>query len=194
MNRITGLLGVLCGMIAVALFVAGSNANQKEPEKGTLVSIDGLQSRTPPDWVEEKPTSNLRFKQFRLPGAEQDKDKAELIIFFFGAGQGGTAEENIKRWKGFFTPPEGKKIDDVAKVKKMKTTSGVEVTYLDVNGTYLQKFPPNDPNAKVTRRPNYRMLGVVFESKKGPYFIRLVGPSDTVAHHQEGFDKWLKGF
>jgi hypothetical protein len=188
MNRIWGLIVILGGMLAAPLCAGVASDGQ-----GVVVSIDGLQSRTPADWVEEKPTSNLRFKQFRLPPAGNDKDKAELIIFFFGPGQGGSAEENIKRWKGFFAPPAGKKIDEVAKVESMKVSS-VDVTYLDVHGTYLQKFPPNDPNAKVTRRPNYRMLGVVFESKMGPYFIRLVGPADTVAHYRKGFDEWLKAF
>jgi hypothetical protein len=70
----------------------------------------------------------------------------------------------------------------------------VPVTYLDVNGTYLSKFPPFDPNAQVTPRPNWRMIGVIFESEKGPYFIRLIGPADTVAYHKKGFDEWLRGF
>src|SRR5207248_764687 len=122
-----------------------------------------------------------------------DKDEAEVVIFYFGEGGGGPVDDNIKRWKGMFVPPEGKKIDDVAKVQKLKV-GDVPVTYLDIHGTYSFQSPPSDPNAKTTRRFNYRMLAVVFESKKGPYFIRMVGPADTVAHYKKGFDEWLKGF
>jgi hypothetical protein len=123
---------------------------------------------------------------------EGDKNDAEFVIFSFGPGQGGSAAENVKRWKGFFIPPDGKSIDDVSKVTKMKV-GDVDVTYLDVQGTYKYKERPFDPNAKEELRPDYRMLGVVFEGKK-TYFFRLVGPAKTITHHKKGFEDWLKGF
>jgi hypothetical protein len=128
-----------------------------------------------------------------LPSAKDEKASAELIIFYFGPGGGGSAEENIKRWKGMIAPPQGKKIDDVAKVDKFKV-GDVKVTYLDVEGTYLAKERPFDPNSKVERKPDYRMLGVVFESPKGPYFMRVTGPAKTVAEQKKAFDEWLKNF
>jgi hypothetical protein len=92
---------------------------QTEKGKGTLVKLDGLESRTPPGWYEEKPNNRMRLYQFRLSPVGDDKDNAEVVIFYFGEGQGGSAEENIKRWKGLFTPPQGKRMADVAKVQKM---------------------------------------------------------------------------
>jgi hypothetical protein len=176
-----------------ALFLACSASTALAQGQGTMVTLDGLQSRTPATWAEEQPTTRMRVRQFRLEPIGDDKDKAEVIIFFFGPGQGGSAEDNIKRWKGMFKAPEGKKPDDVAKVESMKVGK-VPVTYLDINGTYLSKFPPFDPNAQITPFPNYRMIGIVFESEKGPYFIRLIGPANTVANYKKGFDEWLKGF
>ncbi len=182
------------GVVAIGFWSVSPSAGQaKQKEQGPLVKIDGLESRAPADWQEEKPTNSTRLKQFRLSPIGDDKDNAEVVIFYFGVGQGGSAEENVKRWKGFFVPPEGKKIEDVAKVQKMKV-GDVPVTYLDIHGTYSSRFPPFDPRAKTALHPNYRMLGVVFESKKGPYFIRMVGPADTVAQYKKGFDEWLKGF
>ncbi|MCS7047223.1 MAG: hypothetical protein NZO58_12770, partial [Gemmataceae bacterium] len=69
-----------------------------------------------------------------------------------------------------------------------------DVTYLDVQGTFLSRFPPFDPNAKITRKPNYRQLGVVFASEKGPYFITLKGPAKTIEGAKKDFDNWLKAF
>jgi hypothetical protein len=185
------------GVVALSFGSVDTGAGQeKQKEKGKhgiLVALDGLESRAPADWQEEPPTNRTRIKQFRLSPIGDDKDNAEVVIFYFGEGQGGSAADNINRWKGFFVPPEGKKIDDVAKVQKLKV-GDVAVTYLDIYGTYSFKFPPFSPSAKTTLRPNYRMLGVVFESKKGPYFIRMVGPADTVAQYKKGFDEWLKGF
>lgn len=169
------------------------NAAGAADKKGTEVSLDSLQSRTPADWKEEAASNKMRAYQFSLPHAKGDDSDAELVIFYFGPGGGGSAADNVKRWKGMFTPPEGKTIDDVAKVEKLKV-AGADVTYLDVHGTYRFKFPPFAPNAKEQLKPNYELLGVVFESPKGPYFIRLVGPVKTVEEHKKGFEEWVKGF
>ena len=170
--------------------VASSHAGEG---KGNEVTLDGLKSRAPAAWKMQPPSNKLRAYQFQVPRAEGDKADAELVVFYFGAGSGGTAEENVKRWKTMFQPPEGKKIDDVSKVEKFKV-GDVPVTYLDIHGTYLYKNPPFDPNAKVVRKADYRRLGVIFESKNGPYFITLTGPAKTLAQHKKGFDEWVKGF
>ncbi len=92
-----------------------------------------------------------------------------------------------------FTTADGKKKDEMGKVDTMKI-GGVKVTYLDIQGTYLSKVPPFSPNAKTVAKPDQRMLGIVFEGKEGPYFIRVVGPSQTVERHKKAFDEWLKNF
>jgi hypothetical protein len=167
--------------------------DKKEEKKGTVVEIDGLKSAVPADWKHEEVSSQFRVYHFRIPHAADDKTDAELIIFFFGPGGGGPADANVKRWKGMFIPPEGKKIDDVAKVETFKV-GDVKVTYLDVEGTYKFKERPFDPSAKEELRTDYRLLGVVFESPKGPYFFRLVGPAKTVTQHKKAFEDWVGGF
>ncbi len=174
----------------LALWVSGTNAGGKGDGE---VTLDSLKSKVPAAWKSQKPSNKFRAYQFQVPKADGDKKDAELVIFYFGEGSGGNVEDNLKRWKGQFQAPEGKTIDDVSTVKKMKV-GNVELTYLDIHGTYLYKFPPFDPNAKVTRLPEYRRLGVFWASEKGPYFITLTGPAKTVAQNQKGFDDWLKNF
>lgn len=191
-----GALKSLLLASGIILSLAGPHNSlfgQDESKEKQVVTLDGLHSRTPADWIEEKPSSRFRIKQFRLPAIGDDKDNAEMVIFSFGPGGGGSPRDNINRWKGLFVPPEGKKIDEVAKVEESKV-SDVAVTYLDIHGTYLFKDRPFDPKSTTSRRPNYRMFGVIFESKNGPYFMRLVGPAETVAHYKKGFDDWLKSF
>src|SRR5262245_49154437 len=148
-------------------------------DKGVEVTLDNLKSRVPATWKAQKPSNKFRAYQFAVPMAKGDKKDAELVIFYFGPGSGGTVTDNIKRWKGQFQAPEGKDIDDVAKVEKKKIGK-VDVTYLDISGTYLFKFPPFDPNAKTQKLSDYRRLGVYFDSENGPYFITLTGPAKTV--------------
>ena len=167
--------------------------NKKEEKKGSVVEIDGLKSAVPTDWKQEEVSSKFRTHHFRIPHVADDKTDAEMVIFFFGSGSGGSADANVKRWKGMFIPPEGKQIDDVAKVDSFKV-GNVNVTYLDVEGTYKFKERPFDPAAKEELRPDHRLLGVVFDSPNGPYFFRLVGPAKTVTHNKKTFEDWVKGF
>jgi hypothetical protein len=167
--------------------------DKKEEKKGSVVEIDGLMSAVPAEWKQEEATNKFRTHHFRIPHVADDKTDAEMVIFFFGSGSGGSADANVKRWKGMFVPPEGKQIDDVAKVDSFKV-GNVNVTYLDVEGTYKFKERPFDPAAKEELRPDHRMLGVVFESPNGPYFFRLVGPAKTVTHNKKAFEDWVKEF
>lgn len=182
----------LCGfLLGVAFLVCcGVGGSPLHGQGGDVVKIDYLESKPPAEWKEEPVTSKLRHKQFRLPKVKGDTDDAEIIIF---RGISGTADQNLKRWKDMFIPPEGKKIDDVAKVTQMKL-GALDAYYLDVAGTYKFKERPFDPQSKEVRRANQRMVAVQVEGKTAPYQIRFVGPAKTVEHYKKGFDDWLKGF
>src|SRR5207302_9555532 len=103
----------------------------------------------------------------------------------------GAALDNGKRSTDLALSPEAKPLDHVATARTMKAGEA-DFTALDTRGTYKERARPFDPNSETTPRLNYRMRAVVFGSAKGPYFIRLVGPADTVAHYQKGFEAWLK--
>jgi hypothetical protein len=189
MQRIMGF--VVLAFVALACNSAGeSTAADDKQTKGATITLDNLKSQAPADWKKEEPSNRMRYVQFRLAKKGDDKEDAELIIF---KGLGGSARDNVKRWKDQFQPPEGKTIDDVAKVEEMKI-GGHPATYLDVHGTYLFKFPPFDPNAKTVRKPHYRMLAVHFEGPDNNYHIKLTGPAHTVEAYKKGFDDWLKNF
>ncbi|HEY7329441.1 MAG TPA: hypothetical protein VH592_17515 [Gemmataceae bacterium] len=192
MRRLLGFL--MLAFLAAACSPSANESNaadgDKDKGKGVVVDLDGLKSTAPGDWKEEAPSNRMRFMQFRLPKKGDEKHDAELIIF---RNISGTAKENVKRWKDQFTAPEGKTIDDVAKVEEMKV-SGAELTYLDVSGTYTFKTRPFDPGDKGEKRPNYRMLAVQFDAPKNVYHIKLTGPAKTVETYKKGFDEWVKNF
>jgi hypothetical protein len=191
--RRAGWLLLAAGIVVLGFWSAEPGVGQeKQKDKGTLVKLDGLESRTPADWYEEKSDNPMRLKQFRLSPIGNDRGNVEVVISSFGEAKRGSAEDIIKRWKGLFVPPEGKTIEDVSVVQKFKV-SGVPVTYLDTHGSY-SVFPRSDPRAKNAIRPNFRLLGAVFESKKGPYLIHMLGPANTVAYDKKDFDEFLKGF
>jgi hypothetical protein len=156
----------------------------------TPVNLGGLNSSAPSTWKSEI-NYGPRAYHFAVPKFEGDPRDAEIIITKFGAKGAGTREQNIARWKGMFVPPEGKQINDVAKVSEFKVGSA-EVTYLDVQGTYRHKESPMATTEDL--RPDSRMIAVVFQTSQGPYYIRFVGPAKTVTAHKQTFDDWLKAF
>jgi predicted RecA/RadA family phage recombinase len=173
----------------VTLAYLGLAAAARAADTGEVVVIDGLKSAAPASWKKGQPTNQMQHAVFTLPKANGDKEDAALTVFFFGPGGGGGVDANIKRWQGMFKAPAAEN----AKTEKTKV-GDVKVTTLDVSGTYLFKARPFDPNAKVEEKPDFRMIGVIFESTNGPYFMRLVGPAKTVESHKKGFDEWLKNF
>lgn len=153
---------------------------------GEVVEIDGLKSKAPDSWRKGAPATPVQYANFSIPKVEGDPEDAAMIIYYF-QGQGGTADANIKRWKDMFKAPAGEK----AKVEKFKV-GDVEVTTVDVSGTYLFRSTPMNPN--VTEKPDFRMIGGIFASKKGPYYFRFVGPAKTIEKHKAEFDEWVKNF
>jgi hypothetical protein len=161
---------------------------------GEVVELGALKSKAPTEWKKQMPSNKLRTAQFVVPKVEGDKEDAELVVFFFGKGGGGSNEDNIKRWKGQFIAPEGKTIDEATKVDKFKVGKVADIVYVDMQGTYKYKNPPFDPNAKEVRKENFRRIGVIMDSDDGPFFITLTGPAKTMAKHKDAFDGWIKAF
>jgi hypothetical protein len=160
------------------------------PRRGTMVEIDGLRARTPTSWFEVTPVNAPRIAQFRLPGRRED---AELALFYFGRGYGGDAQTNIARWQAQFEPPLGQSIQEATEIRKYRDR-GMSLVVVSLRGTYLHREQPRDLASKPQRRPDYRMIAVIIESRHGPHFLRLVGPAPTVARHEQAFFRWLRSF
>jgi hypothetical protein len=185
---------LLLAFTFTAAIAAGTRATADD-KKGTTVEWAGLKSTTPDTWKEETPSSNLRKAQFKLPKAEGDAEDAELAVFALPGG--GEVQVNLARQEKKFEIPAGKKPEEAIKTEKTKVGTN-EAMYQDIQGTLLKKFPPFDPNAKITKVADYRQLYVVFEAKSGDttvlYSMTLLGPAKTVEKHKKAFDEWVKNF
>lgn len=138
-----------------------------------------LTFKAPEGWVSEQPTSSMRVLQYKLPG---DAGDANLVVFFFGQGQGGPVQDNFDRWIG-----QMQQTRDKAKTENL-TVNGMPVTLLDVSGT----FSGDMMSGSQSPQPNSRMRAGVIESPKGNYFIKLVGPEKTVTRWDDAFLAFIK--
>jgi hypothetical protein len=126
----------------------------------------------------------MRAAQFVLPKAAGDTEDASLVLYYFGQGQGGSVQANLDRWVGQMQQPDGSSSKDKAKTETMKA-NGLNVTLLDVAGTYTAEMTPGAGDRQ--NKSNYRMRAAVIETPRGPYFIKLTGPTKTIAQWDSSF-------
>ena len=105
-------------------------------------------------------------------------------MYYFGVGQGGSVEANLKRWAGQFEQPDGKDSEKVAKREKLQI-AGLPVTMMSLSGIYLASAGPMSPIKE--RKPNFRLLAAIVEAPKGLVFFKLTGPNKTVTAAEAEF-------
>src|SRR5438045_9253279 len=92
------------GVVSLCVVLAGLACSRRgstatNPQTNSSQSASGeLKFKAPDGWTTDKPTSSMRVAQYKLPKAEGDNDDATLVLYYFGATQGGTAQANIDRW------------------------------------------------------------------------------------------------
>jgi hypothetical protein len=138
----------------------------------------------PKEWKAVEASSSMRLAQWSYGGG------SEVVIFYFGEGQGGSVEANLDRWYGQFEQPDGTPSRDRAKVTKSKVGE-LAVTRTDVAGTYVAPVRPGA--AERHQKPDYRMIAAVVEGPSGPWFIRFLGPAKEVSQGEASFDAFLSG-
>ena len=157
-------------------------ANQASPE---------LHFKAHADWVTEKPSSNMRLAQYRLPKAEGDTEDASLVLYFFGSNQGGSVQANLERWIGQIEQPDGSSSQAKAKSETL-TVHGLKVSTIDLAGTYVAETAPG--SGVRHNSLGYRLRAAVIETPKGAHYVKLVGPSKTIDRWDKAFNDYLQSF
>lgn len=168
--------------LGLVLSLVGLGAD-KAPQ---TIDAGGLSFDAPGDWKSSKPSNpQMRRAQLSVAPVEGDKDPAELVVFAFPGG-GGSAEDNIRRWQGFFRDDDGNLPKIESRVVKGKN---VDVTRVETAGRYVAPVFPGSP--KTHDKPGYRLLGGIVQTDQTGYFFRMIGPDKTVASARNGFDQLL---
>lgn len=152
---------------------------------GDRQSLGGLSAVLPAGWKPVAPSSSMRTAEYKLPG-EAGGD-ASLVVFYFGADQGGSVEANIERWYGQFTQPDGEPTQERAR-RWGKSVGSLRATLVDISGTYTGGGMGGGSTAPQT---GYRMLGAILLSPRGPFFFKLVGPAAAVDRWKKSFEQYI---
>jgi hypothetical protein len=144
-------------------------------------SAGGLRWTAQPPLVARAPKSSMRAAEYTL----EDDPQAELVVFYFGEGQGGAVEPNITRWLGQLAQPDGSDTTKRAR-RAERTVAGMNVALVEATGTYSGGMAmPGAPTP--TPQPDAMLLGAIANGPKGPVFFKLVGKRASVEGARASF-------
>ncbi len=126
------------------------------------------------------PPSGPKKASYKIPKTGNDKEEAELHVFFFGTGSKGDADANFKAWFDQFDGDVG-----ASAAREKFEVHGLGVETVEVAGTYkIAMGPPVGPKKQPAMsmvKKDFRMVGAVVKTPdRGNWFFKLIGPNDTV--------------
>ena len=166
-----------------ALLLANSHAALAQTKSITLL---GYRSAVPASWVSRPASSSMRLAEFVISAADSSPG-AEVVIYFFGKGQGGTVAANLARWKAQFSMPDG----SPAYESVVRDSAGpFPITIAEYRGTYARGIGAGDAN---NARAGQALVAGVAETPRGTLFLQLFGPIDRVTAARPAFVTFVKG-
>lgn len=194
---------MILAVLIAALLVAACSSNQKSEQAsaqatsqtasnvkldGQPVTLAGITFRPPSDWKDLGP-SGMRKADYTYGPVEGDKDSATVSVFYFGPDFGGGVMDNIERWIGQMTMPNGEN-PHTAAVQNSFIVDGMTVHMVQIAGTFNASMG-GPMSGSVEAMPGYKMAAAVLEGPEGNIFFKLTGPDKTADQMITGFDAML---
>jgi hypothetical protein len=154
-------------------FLLAATAFPEEP-----VKVGAFTFAVPEGWKKVTPSSPMRKAQLEIA---QGSDKAEVTFFQFGAGQGGSAADNVARWFAQFPGSNDKRKTENVQVGTVK------ITFATTEGT----FSSGMPGGPTTPMAGYALCGAILESPDGDVYVKMTGPEAVVKSATEAFKKMV---
>lgn len=140
-----------------------------------------LEWDAPAGWVVEAPRNSVRLAQYRLPGPAGD---GELVVFYFGPGQGGDAMSNAFRWAGQLSQPDGRPSEELVDLQPLDGTK-FPTLWMEITGDYGGGMSGD-------AIPGAMLLAGIVDGPDAPWFFKLVGPEATLTNRKAEFLKMLR--
>lgn len=152
----------------------------------TTAVLGPFTMKVPSDWQTKPITSKMRAADYLLPAAPGDE--AELVIYYFGETGAGSINDNVDRWLGQFSQPDGKPTRDVAKIETTKI-AGQDATLVSASGHFVASAMPGGGEA--VDKLDQSLLAAIIASPTGPFYFKLVGATKTVTASSTQFRAML---
>jgi len=159
-------------------------ATHGRPDASGMIDVGAIAFKVPANWEAQPPKSTMRVAQVGAPGSA---GPAQLIVFFFGPQGAGSAQDNIDRWIGQFTNPDGSPVTDAKRTSSK--ISGLDVAKVEVAGQFASGM--GAPGQPQTAQAGQRLIAAIVSTGGGPYYFKFLGPSATVTENAAAFDELL---
>jgi hypothetical protein len=187
---------ILAAALLAALAGCSKAPAEPEPTRSSAAPIPAVAPLlwdAPGSWTKlESPASGPKKVSYRVDKVGNDKEEAEVNVFFFGTGSKGDPGPVFKEWLGQFD-------GDVASTAKREQldVKGFKVETVEVSGTYKIALTP--PGRGMKKAPvqmvktGWRLYGAVVRSPdRGNWFFKLTGPDETVQSARSAFRVMLE--
>lgn len=170
-------------LISVCFATSGQDASVS-PAMSHQIEFLGVYSSVPGDWEVLTPSGNMRAAQMKLPGP----GFAEVVVYYFGPGVGGSVEANIARWQGQFLSPNGDPVQP--DVSGLDTQGGYPATWVELRGSYARGVGTGPVGAF---KPNQTLIAAIVQIPKGNVYIQLYGDDLVVDVQRTAFRDFVRG-
>ena len=154
-----------------------------QPQRVTLLEYS---TTVPAGWTSRPATSKMRLAEFVLPSSGEKAP--EVIVYFFGSGQGGSVDANLERWKSQFSNPNGSPVTDVV---THENTGTFPLTIAEYRGTYARGIGMGSaPEAALA---DHMLIAVVADTPHGTLFFQLFGPRQAVETRRSTYLAFVRG-
>jgi hypothetical protein len=137
-------------------------------------------------WASATPSSSMRLAQYTIAGAPGTLP-VEVVVYFFGPGQGGDPAANLERWHSQFSNPDGTPVKEVVTHEK----SAFPITFAEYRGTYARGVGAGSSAADA--RPNHLLMAAIAETPKGSLFVQCYGPAAATEAQRAAFRAFVLG-
>ena len=118
----------------------------------------------------------MRLAQYELPG---EAGPADLAVFCFGTGQGGSVPANISRWLAQFKDPGDPNASPTGDVMTIEQND-LKLSIVKAAGAY-SSASMGPMTAPTPPKPDYRLYGLIVEGgHQGNVFVKIIGPAVTI--------------
>ena len=146
---------------------------------GPKVRLDAITLTAPAAWKRTKPGSSFYLAEFALPHVDKDTTDGRVMV---SVGSG-SMDANIDVFMGEFdTASENAK-------KEQKEIAGRQVTFVDISGGYTGQ---HNQSAPAVTQPGFRMIVAVIPIGDQLYFVKAVGPQQTIASNVEAINAFVR--
>ena len=169
---------MLAGILALS-------AARSVAAQATTLSLLDYHTTVPTKWTPRAPSSTMRLAEYVVPTDAQGS--AEVVVYFFGKGQGGNVDANLARWKAQFSTSDGSAVPETI---LRDSTGAFPITFAEYRGNYRRGIGTGSADSV---RTGQTLIAGIAETPRGTLFIQLFGNSARVAAEKPAFLQFVRG-